>query len=340
MLAAVALRARQFLGLRPGQGIVSPFTRNGVCSREHLAVNHDTATTPGADYDAEDNARASSRTINSLRERETVGIVRHTHRTPEEPREIIEDGHTVQAGRIRVLEPACFPGERTGGANADCTLPSEVSLCFAHEVDYCAQYGRVIPLRRRRAAAKKLATLFVEGNDFYFCAAQINAQTNCLLRLALYHRLVVRCSQMVHYRGGGINCVMLDGLAQESEPLSTRPGMKCLRGTFSYEGRAARAYGLTIRALLQVLGVQPGEPQALRAVALAVALRKVIPASPANKRAVSPGVTGVASVAAHPAPIDFDFMKSVVDHVPKPAFLADHRLSFLAYKKDMETRAT
>jgi len=116
--------------------------------------------------------------------------------------------------------------------------------------------------------------------------------------------------------------------------------MKELRRSSLYERCAARTDRLTICAVLEVLSVQHGKSQALRAVALTVALRQIITAPVTHKGAVSPGVTDVASVAADPALIDFDFVKSVVNHVPKPAFLTDHTLSLLLSKEDMVTHAT
>src|SRR5688572_15120985 len=95
-LATVAGRTGPLVGPEPGKRIVPPFAGDEVRAQQDLASGDDPTSDSRAEDDAEYDARAHSRAVGGLGEREAVRVVHEAHRAVEPLLEIVSKRPTVE----------------------------------------------------------------------------------------------------------------------------------------------------------------------------------------------------------------------------------------------------
>src|SRR5260370_17821148 len=98
--AAIGRWARDLVRGRPGQRIMSPFSRDRVGADEDLTPNGDAAPDAGAENDPEYDIDPGSCAIGGFRQGKTIRVVSQARRPPERGLHIALQGAPVQPGGI------------------------------------------------------------------------------------------------------------------------------------------------------------------------------------------------------------------------------------------------
>ena len=171
---AIALWQRQSIIAGTRQWIVTPFAGNRIGPDEHPAVDHDATTDTGAENDAEHHAGIAAGTIDSFRQRKTVGVIGQANVALEQCLQVAAQGFADQAGRVRILDQSV--AQRLGAWNADAHGAALVQF----QLDGFDQSGNrhyrpeIISLWRGNASPEHYSAVICQRDDFDFGATQID----------------------------------------------------------------------------------------------------------------------------------------------------------------------
>ena len=102
-----------------GQGVVSPLPGDGVGTDDELAIDHQAATTAGAEDDAKHHPARLSRPVDGLREGETVGVIGEPDRLAQSLGQVLLEVLSVEKQTVGILDATRLRVDRPGQPDAD-----------------------------------------------------------------------------------------------------------------------------------------------------------------------------------------------------------------------------
>src|SRR5262249_36318941 len=124
--AAIAARSRLLLGLGPGQGVVPPFSGNGMRPASYLTVEDKPAAEAGPGDDAEDQRKAVAGPADGLGQGQAIGIIGKFYRPLQGIAQIPLEWLAVEPGRVGVVDQPRRRRDGAGDGHADAPDGSEL----------------------------------------------------------------------------------------------------------------------------------------------------------------------------------------------------------------------
>src|SRR5699024_5596840 len=116
--------------------------------------------------------------IHGFRNSEAVGVVRHSHLSPESRREVEVQAAADQPCRIGVLDQPSGGRQRAGYADADRSRRPGAFLQHEYQMAYRRERGFVVARGRLDAQARPLASVVVQRDPLYLGPAEVNADSH------------------------------------------------------------------------------------------------------------------------------------------------------------------